>query len=444
MVGRKILLLAIPLVFLLSVSFANATDLYNCTKITASGTYDLRDNIDASYPSFNNACMWIDASNVVLNMHDFTITDVNPSEPTMASGITIDNYDNITILNGAIKDFNRPERGVGIYVSCLVWGCTNVEISNIKLTDNDIGLYALNVSNIRVQTAVDNPNSKVAINMQIISNMTLSAFARANTYALILFNVSNSTIIGHYDTNVIITENRTTILGWLDVFHLLPPSVTTETIQTQSKGMGIYCKDCNNTVFRDISALGLIQGIDLEDAYNNIIARVDLPLSGKYTGGKFGGVWLGANAKQNQLCEIKGVIIDFCNQLLLSSTCSGKSNQFFDTCENIFNPSSYGTQQSINNLYLVPLLPAIKSDYYPLMAFMTTPFFLIMLVICMISGYIAMHTKGIYGLYALMFMVVIFTSISFLTIWIGIIFAVIMAFMIMQYQKKQTIGEEHG
>jgi hypothetical protein len=450
MVDRKILLTVFSLLFLLVIPFVNATSVTNCQLITTADTYILTNNIDANAPPsiITTACFEISASNVVLDLNDYTITSYNNSALDDCIRIN-DNLANITIKNGVIQNFTKADTGVGIH-SYGGWdnGNINIIITDVKLLNNNYGLFLSNVSNSQIKVAIDQPLGKKGLYGWFISNSTFNVFTRTSTYGAIFDNMSFSIVSGHFDTDVIVAENQTTFIGWFvgsyDIFHLLPPSVTTTTILTQSKGIGLICRNCSNNVFKDISALGLIQGIDLT-AYstNNILGRIDLPLSGKYTGGKFGGIWLDTDAKYNQLCEIHGIIIDNCNQLLISSTCSGKYNEFFDTCENVFNPSSYGQQQSISNLYLIPLLPAIQSDYYPIMAFMTTPFFLIMLVLCMISGYIAINTKPIYGLYSLMFLVVIFTSISFFTIWIGFIFVVIMAFMIIQYQKRQEISETH-
>jgi hypothetical protein len=444
MVGRKILFAFGLMFFLFFIQNSYATDFNSCLLISSAGYYRLTDSFVATSlnTSKNGYCIYIETgagtarANVTIDLNDRVITGGYNSSVLYGIGST---DSNIRIMNGEINNFSAIDAGVGIANLCGVYGCSDITISNVRLIDNNVGLKFNKVNNSFVQVAIDNPNRDTGLRFDYVHNITLNGFVRAKTYGAILYNITNSTITGHYDTNIIITENQTTILGYLDIFHLLPPTVTTTTQQIQSKGMGIAIVNSSSNVFKDISAVGLIQGIWLSGySTNNILGRIDCVLSGQYTGGKFGGVWLDIDAKHNKLCEIRGNIIDFCNQWLLSSTCSGKNNIISDSCENIFNPSSYGTATDISLVLLTPLLPAISSTDYGFVSFLTTPFFLVIFLMSGLAIVVAKTTKNAtFGLYTLMFLVFILTAITFTTFWIGFIFVIVIGFLLYKTAEKK-------
>jgi hypothetical protein len=420
------------LLFFINISLAvSVTD---CQTINSAGYYELVNPITALIQSEANSCIVIKSSNVFFNMKDYTITGKNNTNGGVYTGILIESGNsNITIQNGIVQNFTYESAGSGLSVICGVSGCSKINIINLKLIDNNIGLNLLNVSDSNFQVANDNPSFDSGLTILDVSNSTFSVFSRSKTYAGIFTNLTYSKIVGHFDTNIIETENQTTLLGYIDIFHLLPPTVTTKTIQTQSKGIGLMLWNTSNSIIQDVSGIGLIQGVSAETSSNNIFARIDLALSGKYIGGKFGGLWLGQESYNNQICEIKGLIVDDCNQLLLSSSCSKKNNTFYDTCSNVFNASTLGTKQSIQDLYLTPLAPNLKVANYPFVTFLTTPFFLVMLIITSVSILVAKITKnGQIGVYTMVILVLLTSMVFFSTLVFGLIFVVIIGFILMK------------
>lgn len=436
----KKLLLSLFLAFFLMVSITNATDITDCQTIDSSGYYQLINSIYAYTPSQSESCIFVNAHNVILDLKEYTITNQNTSG--IYRGITVNAKNNITIQNGIVKNFNNSVAGVGITLSCGVDGCSNNKIINLKLIDNMIGLNLYNVSNSRFHLAVDNPTYDSGVTAKLINNCSFNLFVRAKTYGMIAENISNSFISGHFDTNIIVQENVTTLGGNIInimTIGLIPPTVLgTYTTYSQSKGIGLMLWNSSNSTYQDISALGLISGIAVEKSDNNIFAKIELHLSGKYSGGKFGGIWLGVESVNNTLCEIKGLINDDCNQLLLATTCSDKNNVFYDSCANVFQSATFGTKQSLEDFLLTPLIP-ITISAYSWVSFIFTPFFLYIFFICGVSTYIGYKTKAEYGLYALIILIALTSMISLTTMWFGLIFIIIMGYMLMK--KRFPTGE---
>jgi hypothetical protein len=248
-------------------------------------------------------------------------------------------------------------------------------------------------------------------------------------------------VTGHFDTNVIQTLNQTTAIGnflnWITV-GLIPTTITgTTTVQTQTKGIGLLIENSTNSIYKDISASGLVMGIStMYFNTNNIFARIDLPMTNVMSGGKFGGIYLNPDSVNNTLCEVSGNIFDDCNQLLASSTCTQKNNYYYDSCFNVFNQSGYGQTQSMPNILLTPLYPQISSAYYPFLSFLTTPFFLAMMIISGVSGYVAFKTKAEYGVFTMIVLVMITSMISFTTFFFGFIFVIILSYVLIRYYTR--------
>lgn len=434
--------------FLLFVSNVNANYITKCTDIVASGTYIIENDFSARNSSdhLGTACIYIDADNVTLDFNNHIITNENNSWINEAVRIN-DNNVNIKIKSGTIRNFTKNDTGVGIYTQGgWTTGIENLVIENMILIDNDFGIFLNNVSNSQIQAAIDQPLSTIGLDVWLVRNSTFSLFTRANTFGAVFRNMSNSTVTGHFDTDVIITRNESTWLGTIDYFGLLPASITTTVTQTQSKGIALMCWNCSNNLFIDISAIGLIQGIDLGDySTRNILGRISLPLSGTHTGGQFGGVWLGENSKFNILCEIDGNVKDYCEggiivwPFSLISRCDYKSNVIYESCSNIFDPAGTGIapETTISTALLTPLLPNIQSEYYSFVSFLTTPFFLVTFLIILLSLYIAKSTNNAtFGLYTLMFLIIILTAISFTTFWVGFIFAIVIGFILYKTGAK--------
>jgi hypothetical protein len=440
-------LIAFLLFLLVFPSYSKATDVTDCLSTYGSGYYRLINDIfvDGDLLGTGNSCIDIANNNVVFDLNDYGIYNRNQ---TFLSGVLVrSNLKNVTIMNGYIRDFlNIATNDISaITVSCGLYGCENIVISNVKISNCSIGGYFRNITNLRISaSAFDNPNGKIGIWANYIYNSSINAFSRANTYALILGNSNSTFISGHYDTNVItsVERNVTGFDFWNFIsWGLIPPKVFgTETVQKQAEGIGIYSYNNSNNVYQDVSAIGLIQGIYAKNSNLNTFARIDLPLSNKKTGGKFGGIYLDPTSIENNLCEITGLILDDCNQLILTSTCASKKNYYFDTCANIFVNTTFGVKQEMGNIFLTPLIPIVIPNY-PFVSFLTTPFFLSMFISTMVSIYVTMKTNAKFGLYSLLIIVSLLAMVQLATFWFSFIFIVIMFFVSVYLFKQQEVKE---
>jgi hypothetical protein len=433
-------------IFLFTPSIANATDVTECIGTSGAGYYRLINDIfvDTDPMHTGNSCIDIANHNVVFDLNDYGIYSRNQ---TFLSGILVrGNIKNVTIMNGFIGDFLNISTNdmSAITVSCGGYECRNITISNVKISNSSIGIYLRNVTDLRISgSAFDVPNGKFGIWANYIYNSSINAFARANTYALVLGNSENSFISGHYDTNVITTiEKNITGIDLINIITLglIPARVIgTETVQKQAEGLGIYIYNNSNVVFQDVSAIGLIQGIYVKNSNKNTFARIDLPLSNKKSGGKFGGLYLDPTSIENILCEVTGLIIDDCNQLILTSTCASKKNYYFDSCANVFLNTTFGYKEEMQNIFLTPLIPQLTVPEYPFITFITTPFFLSMFVATGISIGVAIKTNAKFGVYTLLILVSLLAMVQLSTFWFSFIFVVIMGVVLLNIFKKPEI-----
>jgi hypothetical protein len=189
-----------------------------------------------------------------------------------------------------------------------------------------------------------------------------------------------------------------------------------------------------NTVYQDITATGLIQGISAEKSQKNYFARIELPMTGKFVGGKFGGLYLGQQAINNTLCEIKGYVFDNCGQLLSSSTCRSKANIYLDSCANIFNPFSFGEKQTMQDVFLTPLFN-INIPAYQWITFLSTPFFITMVFMVGISAIIAHYSKPEFGIFSLIIIVMFLAIFKMVTLWFALIFIIIIGYVLIKVMK---------
>lgn len=123
--------------------------------ITAAGNYYLTNDIDTS--GIQTQCIYINASNVNINLGGFSITQNNaypyPTDygiyVTAPSGLLIEN---VTVTNGVIKQFmgsTKAYEQIAIYLN-KVNGFT---ISNMNLVNNQIGISYLGIYDIDIQYA---------------------------------------------------------------------------------------------------------------------------------------------------------------------------------------------------------------------------------------------------------------------------------------------------
>jgi hypothetical protein len=102
--------------------------------IDTPGSYVLTSNLQVS-TNFN--CIQISADNVTLDLNGFALT--GPGTGSGGSGIYVNGYSNITIMNGTVKDF----RSSGIYFL----SSAKIQLKDLKCTNNgQRGIYVENAT----------------------------------------------------------------------------------------------------------------------------------------------------------------------------------------------------------------------------------------------------------------------------------------------------------
>jgi parallel beta-helix repeat protein len=98
--------------------------------IDQSGSYVLTSNLQVS-TNFN--CIQIAANNVTLDLNGFALT--GPGTGSGGSGIYVNGYNNITVMNGTVRDFMSS----GIYFL----SSTKIQLKDLKCANNgQRGIYA--------------------------------------------------------------------------------------------------------------------------------------------------------------------------------------------------------------------------------------------------------------------------------------------------------------
>lgn len=424
---------------------ALSTDVATCFSTSSSGYYRLTQDIyaDGSYIGTGNSCIDIANHNVVFDLNNYGI--YNRNQTTLVGILVRAGVRNFTLQNGLVSDFLNTSTNdiAGILVGGLGNNVDNLRIGNVRVTNSSIGLWVKNITNSNIQIAIDNPTGKFGLIGDWVYNSSFTVFSRSQLYAGIMRNISSSQMTGHFDTDVIITENQTTILGNVLNFitlGLIPASISTTQVQYQSKGIALTLWNSTDTLYKDISATGLVQGIYCgEFSRNNTFGRIDLPFSDKNKGGKFGGVYLTPNCFNNTLCEIKGVLVDDCNQLSFAWACPTKNNVLSESCQNIFAISGIEQKQTLDQMFLTPIFPTIDIPAYPFVKYLTTPLFLSVFIITAISVGVALLTKkAMFGVATFLGLMVII-SILIKLYWVGLVLGVIVG-----YAVFKEWGEKFG
>ena len=137
---RRVLLYL--LIMVLAIPLSYQTDIYNCQTISTSGVYNLKSNIY----DYTTTCFRINANDVILNCEGHVI-DGNKGSGDY--GIRINNYNNITIINCNVQQFDR-----GIYVN----RGSDIHIDFSQVSDNkNYGIYAYRTNDIYIwNTTIEN------------------------------------------------------------------------------------------------------------------------------------------------------------------------------------------------------------------------------------------------------------------------------------------------
>ena len=116
--------------------------------IDTSGSYILTSNLQVS-TTFN--CIQIAADNVTLDLNGFALT--GPGTGSAGHGIYVNGYNNITIMNGTVRDF----MSTGIYFL----SSTKIQLKDLKCTNN--GQRGIYVENATVANCIAEENGNTGI-----------------------------------------------------------------------------------------------------------------------------------------------------------------------------------------------------------------------------------------------------------------------------------------
>jgi len=172
--------------------------------IDASGSYVLTSNLQVS-TNFN--CIQIAADNVTLDLNGFAL--IGPGTGSAGSGIYVGSNNNITIMNGTVRDF----RSSGIYflsgaknqlkdLRCINNGQAGIDVEqatvvNCITEDNATNGIKADYSTVRDCTSNNNSDdgigvvSSTVLNCQIFSNNNRGIYSRHST-------ITSCTITGNF------------------------------------------------------------------------------------------------------------------------------------------------------------------------------------------------------------------------------------------------------
>jgi parallel beta-helix repeat protein len=147
------------------VGGANVTPISGCETITEPGRYVLtRDIINTPGPRTTQNCVWVNASDVVLDGNGHRIDGIGVSDSTGVYVGSKADIDNVTVRNVTLSDWHKG-----------VWhrGVSNGTFRNVNATNNAIGIGVENASGTRV---LDNEASTNLIGIRV-TDSTLAALA---------------------------------------------------------------------------------------------------------------------------------------------------------------------------------------------------------------------------------------------------------------------------
>lgn len=189
-----------------------AAETLTCTNVTvlpatisSAGHYCLNGNFSAAYAA---SPVTINASNVVLDCNDHTVTNTGAGAP---NGITVNNQSNVTVRNCSINGFGR---GIAYYETVVGSSRNNrIERNDIRrsrVAGIQVGGSANLVDGNRISENVGPPsgttygilvNSASAqgvgnvVRNNIVTNIAPASYVQ--TYGIYLLDVDNSVVIGN-------------------------------------------------------------------------------------------------------------------------------------------------------------------------------------------------------------------------------------------------------
>ena len=163
--------------------------------IDEPGSYVLTSNLTVS-TTFN--CIEISADNVTLDLNGFAL--VGPGSGSAGSGIYVNDNNNITVMNGTVRDF----MSTGIYFL----SSKKNQLKDLKCTNN--GQYGIYVENATVVNCIAEENGTDGIR----AYYSTVKDCNSNNNSDDGFNVLSSTVLncqGYYNGNRGIYSRRSTI-----------------------------------------------------------------------------------------------------------------------------------------------------------------------------------------------------------------------------------------
>lgn len=228
----------------------NSIEIDSCTTITEPGTYTLTSDIlDTPGESINggNVCIYIEASDVILDGAGHTIDGVPGEEPS--AGVLLP------------PDIQQ----------------TNVTIQNLTVTGWEFGILYGNASNGAIQnvTAADNGGIGIAVESGSSNNIITDNTVSNNSEGLTLFDATNNTLSDNLaqDNDVagiaVVESNQNELLD-----NTAETTAGTTPEESEAESAGILLADSNSTVLRENTANDNgNDGIHINNACNTEVIR---------------------------------------------------------------------------------------------------------------------------------------------------------------------------
>jgi hypothetical protein len=447
------------------VSISNGTELNYCFDITTSGNYSLTENILAD----KEPCININASNVVLDLNGFTITDyVNSHSGILVQTSNVSEpLNNITIKNGRLDWFDNT----GLYVAYV----NNVTVDNLQLTRSHSGVEFHYVSNASLTNSVLTEN---AYGLTIAGYPCSNYWVENNQFISTLTDIRadclfNSVILSNKLGNATVDPSCCTNQSvYVNLLFGIGKNIQTQTcilpcgsVYSGSTNGGLTCSWCNYTDFvnnyiysqkdSSFSYSGSNRFI-----FNTFSRRLDSDVNG---------LFLDTSTNDNFGCGNQGYVYDsgfnnsfiadcpsnigynitptgcisnwkcldsktiayqmpdcsFTNQI----TCSSGKNCLNGTCAVLTPSPEIPSDVSGSLLPIGSTIPQLK-----FIDKLFTPFFLLTMMMLGVSGWIS-HTTSkqgenlnptVFGVTVIVFSL-IFTVIGVYPAWIGIVMIIIVA-----------------
>ena len=250
----KLCLILLTLVLLPQVLASTPGQIGTCQTLDTPGTYTLNQSI-----STTETCFTVTEHNITIDLNGFNITG---DDSGVDHGITVTGYNNLTVLNGTIKDFGKTgNMGRGIYLI----GSNYNTIQNIIIDTSFKGI-ALENSNNTTLSNISTFNMAWGISLELGSsnNLIYNSSTNGGFYGfyiitggsnnyfqdIISINSSMGIVLQSTSGNSINNFYTNTATG-IYIFTSSNNNFTNGSFNTSSKNLRISGSSSNNNLFID-------------------------------------------------------------------------------------------------------------------------------------------------------------------------------------------------